>query len=193
MTERKKPSGFGRGVAVLAIVALGAMAVTPAFSAFNATKGKIKKIAKKQVKQVGGNLFIEEGAEVGVIAPTTSSKTDGDKTLLQKGPFKVTMDCSDDSGDSNLQLNVSTTEASTHVSENWTGGAQLDPADGEYEFFNDTGNPQPGDSASEYNPYYGALFLTAPSGTRIYAVFNGITDFGGAACFVNGWYYDLTA
>ena len=105
MSQRSQ-SGFSRGIAVLAIVAMGALAVTPAFSAAGVTKKKAKKIAKKQATAVlqariddfGDPIFIEED-EVVRFAGTASLGTT-DQTIATIGPssFTLLLTCEDSGG-----------------------------------------------------------------------------------------------
>ena len=95
---------WGRGVAVLAVVALGAMTVAPAFSAKKAvTKKKAKKIATKQINKLVPDLVEEGIAEVVdvfgesfvrvVATPGADEATARDAApeipLFSKGPLSV--------------------------------------------------------------------------------------------------------
>jgi hypothetical protein len=185
----------GRGVAILAVAALAMAVVGPAFSAAPVTKAKVrkiaKKVAKKQINTLVPGMIDAATIDQGTIPQVTASMTDPDKTVATFGPFTITLDCSDQAGNVDLVLTVKTSEAKSHVADNWNGGYELNPVDGEEEFQDFTGNPPTGESVSQYNPYYGALFLRSPSGTNVYAVFDTITSFNGNHCTVDGWFLNL--
>jgi hypothetical protein len=186
-------SRLGRGLAILAIASLAVAVVSPAFSAATLTKAKVKKIAKKQINKLVPGMIDDATIDQGTIPQVTASVTDPDKTVTTFGPFTITLNCYDSGGSVGLELTVKTSEQDSHVADNWNGGYELDPADGEVHFQDLTGNPPGGESKSSYNPYYGALFLRSPSGTNMYAVFDTITSLGGTHCTVDGWFLNLAA
>jgi hypothetical protein len=66
----------------------------------------------------------------------------------------------------------------------------LDPADGDQEIANVTGNPPGGDAVSEFL-WETDVFLQSPSGTSLFAQFDDITNYKGSHCYVDGFFLDL--
>lgn len=189
-------SPLGRGLAVLAVGLLAVSVVSPAFSAHsNAHVKKIaKKVAKKQIKTLVPGMIDAATIDQGTIPPVTASTADANKTVFTKGPFTVSLDCSDAAGDVHLVLYVRTTEENSAADDNY-GIIQgdLDPADGDQPFVDFIGNPPGGDAYAEYSPYYGAIFLKSSSGTNIFAQFDQITNYKGSHCYVDGFFFDLAS
>jgi hypothetical protein len=170
-----------RGVAVLAVAALAIAVVSPAFSAGPLTRAKVRRMIRTMIDRA----TIDQG----IIPRVRASENDPDKTVLEKGPFTITLDCSPGV---QLILNVSTTEANSVVNDGWVNiSGDLDPADGEQFFVNYTGNPSGGDADTGGNLYYEYAVFRAPSGTNFYAQFQTITNFNGNDCYVDGWFLDL--
>ena len=188
MSGSNRVPGLGRAVAVLAVVALAAMVVSPAFSAFNPTKAKIKQIAKKQATKVVKANTLDQGT----IPPVTASVTDQDKTVYAKGPFRVRLDCSDDGGNVNLKLIITTTEANSVVDAGDNNDGDFDPSDGDVVIQDFTGNAPGGDATIiGGSSYYDQASLRSPSGTEVYLQFSSITNYLGSHCFVDGFFFDL--
>jgi hypothetical protein len=93
MKETRK--GLLRGVGILAALLLAAGAISPAFSAAPLTKAKVKKLAGKQVKKLGPELFIEEQTELFRYGPLTLNPG-GSSPVAAFGPFSFTANCAVD-------------------------------------------------------------------------------------------------
>jgi hypothetical protein len=184
-------SRLGRGLAIPAVAALAVAVVSPAFSAAPVTKAKVKKIAKKQIKKLVPGMIDAATLDQGAIPAVTASITDPNKTVFTKGPFTISLDCSDDAGDVGLELLARTTEANSVVTDgdSFIGG-DLDPADGDQLFSNETGNAPGGDAVSNFL-WETNVILQSPSGTNVYAQFDAITNYKGSHCYVDGFFLDL--
>jgi hypothetical protein len=183
-------SRLGRGLAILAVAALAIAVVSPAFSAAPLTKAKVKKIAKKQIKKLVPGMIDDATIDQGTIPAVTASITDPNKTVATFGPFTITLDCSDDGGDVNLRLIVTTSEANSVADTGFDYGA-FGPGD-ELEITDFNGDV-PGGDTEVYggSSYYGQATLFSPSGTKVYSQFQPITNFNGNHCFVEGWFLNL--
>jgi hypothetical protein len=159
-------------------------------SATALTTGKVKKIVKKQIKKLVPKMIDAATLDQGTIPPVTASTSDQNKTIFTTGPFTMSLDCSDDGGNVNLKLLVRTSEEDSvgNASSYVTG--DLDPADGDQQFQDYTGNP-PGGEAVPYYPYNDLIYLRSPSGTHVYVQFDSATNFRGNDCFVDGWFFNL--
>jgi hypothetical protein len=184
-------SRFGRAMAILAIAALAVAVVSPAFSATTLTKAKVKKIARKQINKLVPGMIDAATIDQGTIPAVTASITDPNKTVFTTGPFTVSLDCSDDAGNVNIQLLVKTSEENSILDSGFDYG-EFDPADGDQTIHDFTGNP-PGGGAGVYGgaSYYAQATLYSPSGTKVYLEFEPITNFKGNHCYAEGWFLNL--
>ena len=191
MTDRNRGSGFGRAIAVLAIVALGVMVAAPAFSA-KLTKSKVKTIAQKQALKVlkqqlddqGNPIFIEEGKEV-VLIPVTQRSTVGSTTLATVGPLTF-KGIENNPGGTDLEcgVTVSTTEDNSVLYTYATNEDDFDAADGDITWvFNDTGAaPDPSAANQALYNYDGRGFVATPTGVAVDGSFAVAANFDGAHC-----------
>ncbi len=176
------------GLAACLLLALGAIspASTAALSA-----GRVKKIAKKQIKKLVPKMIDAATIDQGTIPPVTASTSDPNVTVFTKGPFTISLDCSDDAGNVNLKLLVKTAEENSVVNDGYGNiRGELDPMDGDQLFANDTGNQPGGDATSDY-PVNQVASFRSPSGTHFYAQFDSITNYQGNHCYLDGWFLDL--
>lgn len=193
MEQLQRKSSVLRGVGIMAAVLLAAGAISPAFGAAPLTKAKVKKIAAKQVKKLAPGIVDGLTIDQGTIPPATATTTDPNKTVFTKGPFTITLDCSLDGGDVELELFVSTSEENSVVNDGYVNIAgDLDPSDGDVFFTSYTGNAPGGDASTGGNLYYEYASFRSPSGTHFYAQFDSVTNFQGNHCYVDGWYLDLS-
>ena len=199
MTESTSRSRMGRGVAVLAIVALGALAISPAYSAFNPTKGKIKKIAQKQVKKVGRDLFIEE-AELVRYGPVTVN-LGASQQVASIGPFTFTAACeiADDAdpGTDPDPLNavqyIDTSEDNSAFNSDDDSEDDFDAADPAEEWAEDAGNePETGDPVDVSDDDDGIMHAYSPSGTAIEGQAMALSNHATDTCTFWGSFLHLT-
>ncbi|MDQ4005645.1 MAG: hypothetical protein M3135_05005 [Actinomycetota bacterium] len=189
MSEPTRNPAIGRALAVLAVVAIGTMAVTPAFSAFKATKKKIKSIAQKQVRTIGGELFLEEGTELTRFVQKMVAGQ-ADATLFTDGPFTVKGTCADDGGGGRTAQAVITTseENSAFDTNGATNETDFDPNDSNapISWISTSGGP-------ETDTDSGAGHAESPSGTYLTGEITAAVEIGGQDCVFHGWYLDLNA
>jgi hypothetical protein len=158
------------------------------------TTGKVKKVARKaarkQIKKLVPGMIDAATIDQGTIPVVTASTTDPNKPIFTKGPFTLSLDCSDDGGDVNLKLLVRTTEENSVVNASQYVTGDLDPADGDQIFDSYLGNPPGGEAQPDY-PTNQMAFLRSPSGTNVYVQFDSVTNFKGNHCYLDGWFLDL--
>lgn len=132
-------------------------------------KGEGQEDAAKQVKKLAPGIVDGLTIDQGTIPPATT--TDPNKTVFTKGPFTITLDCSLDGGDVELELFVSTSEENSVVNDGYVNIAgDLDPSDGDVFFTSYTGNAPGGDASTGGSLYYEYASFRSPSGTDFYAV-----------------------
>lgn len=182
-----------RSLGLAAVVCFALSGVTSPSGAAPALKtGKVKKIVKRQIKKIVPGMIDADTIDQAIIPPVTSSIADPNKTVLTKGPFTISLDCSDVGGNVNLKLLVRTTEVNSVVTSSAGVSGDLDPADGDQLINDYTGNP-PGGEADADHPYYERAFLRSPSGTNAFVQLDSVTNFSGSHCSVKGWLFDLVA
>jgi hypothetical protein len=170
--QRRKTSR--RALAVLAGVLLLGAAVTPSFSASEVTKKQAKKVAKKQVRTLGGKLFVEEGQE---FARYNFRMTAGDpdRPIGTFGPFTLKAHCEQTGGTNYSQILLSTSEGGSIFHSQEDNETPFDPSDGFLVF------SQSADTAGgpPYDPYYDMIAHAAsPSGTFLQAFVANYNDVG---------------
>lgn len=175
------------GLATVVGLLLGGLA-SPSSAALKV--GKVKKIVKRQIKKLVPGIIDAGTIDQAVIPPVTASTTDPNKTVLSRGPFTISLDCSNVGGNVELKLLVRTTEENSVVTSSAGVSGDLDPADGDQLITDYTGNP-PGGEAYAFYPYYDRVFLRSPSGTHVFVQPDSVTNFNGSHCFVRGWLLDL--
>jgi hypothetical protein len=190
-------SRFGRALAILAVAALAVAVVSPAFSVVTLTKAKVKKIAtkvaKKQVKNLGGQLFVSR-EDLFPVGPIHMNAGDAEHTIGTFGPFTLTTRCLLVTGNVEATVLIRTSEAdSTLQSYDWFRDFQ--PADGAINFSEEVeGNPPGGTIYGRSAPlYYHGGHAIAPSGTSILGMIDPITNFDGSHCYFDGFLMDLSA
>ncbi len=191
MKEGRK--GLLRGLGILAAVLLAAGAISPALSAFNPTKAKIKKLAAKQVKKLGPGLFVEE-TEFDRVGPIKMNTGDPDQTLFTFGPFTATVRCDLDVGDVRGQVFLQTSEIGSYFFRyDYGDEAPFDPADGQIQWQEVTGNPPGGLPEADYPEHDSAASAWAPSGATFSGIARVLTNFGGSHCIFDGYVIDMAA
>ena len=199
MSDRKR-RGLGRGIAVLAIVAMGAMAVTPALSAFKPTRAKIKKIArnvartqatdvlKSQIGPVGNPLFIQE-TELIRYGPVKLNMSDAQVTIGTFGPFTLKAECLDQPSEgTHIQPRVSVTTAEPDSMVNAAYGGSnhdLDPG-GEANWWMTGTADSPGEPPELETYGDNESVIVAPSGAYLVGITEIATNFAGSDCWIRG-------
>lgn len=189
-------SRLSRGVAILAVVALGVAVVSPAFSAAPLTKAKVKKIARKQVKRVGDPRFINE-SELIDYGPITVP-VGGTAPVQTIGPFSFTATCAlEDTGVDPDPLNgevlIDTSEDNSSFDADDDSEDDFDAADPAEEWAQDVGN-DPDDFVADFPPRDvnseddGEGKAVSPSGTSIFGQTTILTDFAAQSCTFWGWW-----
>ncbi len=184
-------SRIGRAVAILAIAALAVAVVSPAFSAAPVTKAKVKKLAKKAVKQniddFGNPIFIEE-AELVRFGPVMLN-VPGTAAIGTFGPFTLTASCQDDGGGNiKVLVLITTSEDNSTYESNDDNEDDFDVADNPNPewWAEDTGGiivagPQQTNSEEDEG------HASSPSGTNIDGRTTINTNFGGFDCSIAGY------
>ena len=186
-------SRIGRAVAILAVAALAVAVVSPAFSAAPVTKAKVKKLAKKAVKQniddFGNPIFIEE-TELVRWGPVTMNVAEADKPIGTFGPFSLTAHCADDgAGNIDAEVLLTTTEAHSAFQSDDDSDDDFNPGDPDNPAYwaRDTGGIIVGGPPEINSENDEDAHAIAPSGFSIAAGQSAIgTNFGGFDCWFTG-------
>ena len=191
MTDHKR-RGLGRGIALLAIVAMGAMAVTPAFSAAKLTKAKVKTIAQKQAKKIlsqeiddkGNPIFIQETELDRFEVRMTAGQAD--QVLKAAGGLSVKGQCTESGGNKTARAVVETTEAnSTYASYFYGTEDDFDPADPSSPII---WSQATSTGATQSTSYQGLGHARTPSGSTLQGVVDAYAELGGQDCLFVGWF-----
>lgn len=186
MSEGKRPSRFGRTMAVLVVVALGALAVTPAYSVFTPTKAQIRRIAKaeatKVVKQLGPKLFVTD--EETILFHFGMDVGDPDRTMGPYGPFTFKATCTQPASSTEARLLIATSEENSIFNTNDWYEDDFDPGDGFVQWLLSDGAAPGG---GQYDPRHDMIGHAASAGgtglTAFTAIYNNV---GGYDCVFQG-------